>query len=47
MAHLFDKDPPTTRPNNLPLPYSSENAPPSIRVTAFLINLQLTYTFGF
>jgi hypothetical protein len=24
MARLFDKDPPIARPDNLPLPYSSE-----------------------
>jgi hypothetical protein len=33
---LFDKDPLIAQPNNLPLPYSSENPSPSIRTLAFL-----------
>jgi hypothetical protein len=27
-ARLFDKDPPTTWPDTLPLPYGSDNPPP-------------------
>jgi hypothetical protein len=27
VADLFDKDPPTAQPDNLPLPYSSETPP--------------------
>jgi hypothetical protein len=41
MARLFDKDPPTVWPADLPLPYNSENHPPSVRVTAILILLRL------
>jgi hypothetical protein len=37
---LFDKDPPTARLADLPLPYSSENPPPSVRVIVILIILQ-------
>jgi hypothetical protein len=40
MGRLFDKDPPTAQPADLPLPYSSENLPPSVRVTVFQIVLQ-------
>jgi hypothetical protein len=40
VARLFDKDPPTTRPTDLPLPYSNENLPPSVRMTVILIVLQ-------
>jgi hypothetical protein len=34
MARLFDKDPLTVRPDTLPLPYSSENPPPSVGTLA-------------
>jgi hypothetical protein len=37
VARLFDKDPPTTRPDTLPLPYSSDNSPPSVRITILLL----------
>jgi hypothetical protein len=37
VAHLFDKDPPTARPDILPLPYSSDNPPPSVRITVLLV----------
>jgi hypothetical protein len=40
VALLFDKDPPVVRPDTLPLPYSSDNPPPSVRVTVLLIILQ-------
>jgi hypothetical protein len=40
VARLFDKDPPTARPADLPLPYSSENPPPLIGATIILIILQ-------
>jgi hypothetical protein len=42
MAHFFDKDLPATRPDNLSLPYNSDNPPPSVRETVFLIILQPT-----
>jgi hypothetical protein len=46
MAHLFDKDPPTTRSDTLPLPYSDENPPSSVRITVLLFTFFLTiYTF--
>jgi hypothetical protein len=34
VACLFDKDPPTVQPDNLPPPYCSENPPPSVRILA-------------
>jgi hypothetical protein len=37
VARLLDKDPPTTRPDTLPLPYSSDNPPPSVRITVLLL----------
>jgi hypothetical protein len=40
VARLFDKDPPTARSADLPLPYSSENPHPSVRVIVILIILQ-------
>jgi hypothetical protein len=40
VTRLFDKDPPTAWPADLPLPYSNKNPPPSIRVTIILIILQ-------
>jgi hypothetical protein len=42
VGQLFDKDPPTTWPADLPLPYSSENLPPSVRATVFPIIPQPT-----
>jgi hypothetical protein len=46
VARLFDKDPPTARPDTLPLPYSNENSPPSVRITVLLLNFFLArYTF--
>jgi hypothetical protein len=42
VAHLFDKDPPTARPDNLSLPYNSGNPPPSVRITILLIILHST-----
>jgi hypothetical protein len=30
MARLFDKDPPTPQPANVPAPFSSENPPPVV-----------------
>jgi hypothetical protein len=35
MGQLFDKDPPTVWRADLPLPYSSENLPSSVRATVF------------
>jgi hypothetical protein len=35
VAQLFDQDPATARPADLPLPYSSKNPPPSVRATLF------------
>jgi hypothetical protein len=34
VAHLFDKDPLTMQPDNLPLPYSYKNPPPLVRILA-------------
>jgi hypothetical protein len=46
MARLFDKDPPTTRPDTLPLPCINENSPPSVRINVLLLTFFLTiYTF--
>jgi hypothetical protein len=40
MARLFDMDPLTAWPADLPLPYSSENPPTLVRVIVILIILQ-------
>jgi hypothetical protein len=46
MAHLFDKDQPTAWPDTLPLPYSNENPPPSVRIIVLLFTFFLAiYTF--
>jgi hypothetical protein len=37
VAHLFDKDPMTVRPDNLPLPYSNDNPPPLVKITVLLL----------
>jgi hypothetical protein len=36
MACLLDKDPLITWPDTLPLPYSNDNPPPSVRITVLL-----------
>jgi hypothetical protein len=36
VAHLFDRGVPTARPDAVPLPFSSENLPPLVRVLFFL-----------
>jgi hypothetical protein len=36
MTHLFDKAPLTALPDTLPLPYSNDNSPPSIRIIVLL-----------
>jgi hypothetical protein len=36
VAHLFDTGVPTARPDAVPLPFSSENPPPLVRVLFFL-----------
>jgi hypothetical protein len=36
VAHLFDRGVPTVRPDVVPLPFSSENPPPLVRVLFFL-----------
>jgi hypothetical protein len=36
VAHLFDRGVPTARPDAVPLPISSENPPPLVRVLLFL-----------
>jgi hypothetical protein len=36
VAHLFDRGVPTARPDAVPLPFSSENPPPLVRVLSFL-----------
>jgi hypothetical protein len=35
VAHLFDKDPSTAWPANVPAPYCSENSPPTVSITVF------------
>jgi hypothetical protein len=46
VARLFDKDQPTAWPDTLPLPYSNENPPPSVRITVLLLTFFLAiYTF--
>jgi hypothetical protein len=46
VACLFDKDPPTTWPDTLPLPYSNENPHPSVWITILLLTFFLAiYTF--
>jgi hypothetical protein len=35
IAHLFDRDMPTTRPSSVSMPYNSNNPPPLIRVLDF------------
>jgi hypothetical protein len=37
VAHLFDRGVPTARPDAVPLPFSSENPPPLVRVLVSLI----------
>jgi hypothetical protein len=39
VSHLFDKGVPTARPDSVPLPYNSDNPPPSIRVFGFFHSL--------
>jgi hypothetical protein len=36
VAHLFDRGVPTARPDAVPLPFSSENPPPLVKVLVFL-----------
>jgi hypothetical protein len=36
VAHLFDRGVPTVRPEAVPLPFSSENPPPLVRILFFL-----------
>jgi hypothetical protein len=40
--HLFDKDLPVPRPNDVPMSYCTENPPPLVRTITFFI-LNLTY----
>jgi hypothetical protein len=42
VGHLFDKDPPVSRPNTVHMPYCTENPLPPMRTIAFFI-LHLTY----
>jgi hypothetical protein len=42
VAHLFDKGPPTTWLDTVPLPYSDDNPPPSVRITVLLLTFFLT-----
>jgi hypothetical protein len=37
VARLFDKDPPTARPDTLSLPYSNDNPPHFVRITILLL----------
>jgi hypothetical protein len=49
VGRLFDKDPPTAWPTDLPLHYSNKTPPPSVRATIFSDHhsiLLLTYPFG-
>jgi hypothetical protein len=41
VAHLFDRGVPTVRPDVVPLPFSSENPPPLVRVLSFLNLFQI------
>jgi hypothetical protein len=41
VSHLFDKDPPTARPNTLLLPYNNDNPSPSVRIPILLLNFFL------
>jgi hypothetical protein len=41
VARLFDKDPPTARPASVPVPFCSENLPPSVSIT---VSFGLLYT---
>jgi hypothetical protein len=41
VARLFDKDPPTARPNTLPFPYNSDNPPPLVRIIVLLLTFIL------
>jgi hypothetical protein len=43
VAHLFDKDPPTARPANVPAPYYSENPPLEVSITVFFFVPLYTY----
>ena len=36
VAHLFDRGVSTVHPDEVPLPFSSENPPPSVKVLVFL-----------
>jgi hypothetical protein len=46
VARLFDKDPLTTWTDTLPLPYSNENPPSSVRIIVLLLTFFLAiYTF--
>jgi hypothetical protein len=48
VTRLFDKGPLTAQPDTLPLPYSNENPPPSVRITILLLAFfsQFTHFFG-
>jgi hypothetical protein len=41
VGRLFDKDPPTARPASVPMPFCSENPPPSVSITLFWSSLYL------
>jgi hypothetical protein len=43
IAHLFDRGVPTVCPDAVPLPFSSENPPPLVRVIFFLNLSQINY----
>jgi hypothetical protein len=44
VALLFDMDPLAARPDTLPLPYSSDNPPPSVRITVLLLTFYTAIT---
>jgi hypothetical protein len=37
VGHLFDKDPPVSWPDTVPMPYYTENPPPLVRTIVFSI----------
>jgi hypothetical protein len=43
VAHLFDRGVPNAHPDAVPLPFSSENPPPLVRVLFFLNLSQINY----
>jgi hypothetical protein len=44
---LFDKDPLTAQPADLPLPYSNNKNPPSVRATIILVIIRPAINISF